>query len=124
MGFKKIGVWKKDNKAFTFSINWNSKCNNLVYGFVIGREIKYIGKTDDTLHKRLMGYKNPGISQNTNIRLKDNILEALINNRIVDIFILIPEEKIYFEGYCLNISAGLEGTLIKEFKPAWNLNGK
>jgi len=50
-----------------------------LYAYVINRQIKYIGQTVMELKQRLYGYKKPGPTQSTNIRLNE-----LIKNVIID----------------------------------------
>lgn len=124
LGFEKIGVWEKGNGGISFCVNGDLSNTNFLYGFVSENNILYIGKSNDTLYKRLNGYKNPGNSQRTNIRIKGYILDALSNNETINIFVLFPKEEISYKGFLVNIPAGLEDVLINEFKPKWNLVGK
>ena len=40
---------------------------NILYAFVAQGEVKYIGKSTQTLSGRMNGYKHPGPTQSTNI---------------------------------------------------------
>lgn len=124
LGFEKIGVWEKKNGRISFFVDGDLSNTNFLYVFVVGNNILYIGKSTNTLYKRLYGYKNPGNSQRTNIRIKGYILDVLLNKKFIDIYIFSPKEIISFKGFLVNIPAGLEDTLINEFKPLWNLMGK
>ncbi len=77
-----------------------------------------------TLYQRLNGYKNPGGSQKTNIWVNKNIMDSLSNNEVIEIYLFSPKDSLFYKGFLVNLHAGLEDTLITEFQPKWNLEGK
>lgn len=124
IGFKKVGCWLLKNGKIV--LNLNAGClskQNVLYAYISDGEVKYIGKTNQELSKRLYGYENPGPSQSTNIRINKNITELLLKGETVDIFAFINENIITFGGFEINIAAGLEDSLIKVINPPWNKMG-
>jgi len=125
LGFEKIGKWSYKNNLFKFELN-NNYINkkNILYSFVIENKIKYIGKSIKTISQRLNGYKNPNISQRTNFRLNNLIIEKLKTGKEVEIFLFVDNVNLSYRGNKINLSAGLEDNLIAEFLPEWNYLGK
>lgn len=126
VGFVKTGNWfLTDNESIDFNLD-NEKTKEILYAFVLNEkesQIIYIGKTIKTLKDRMNGYRNPGPTQNTNIRLNGIIKELLNQQKEVFIYIFKNSEELLYKGFKINLSAGLEDILIKEFKPKHNLHG-
>lgn len=70
------------------------------------------------------GYKNYGISQRTNLRVKDEITKKLKRNKTVNIYILLDDANFKYKKYPLCLASGLEDLLIRELDPVWNSRGK
>jgi hypothetical protein len=124
LGFKKVGALQISNNEISLHLFEELPIKNYLYGFISENKIKYIGQSTQSPNKRLTGYISPGPSQNTNIRINRLINQALQNNKCVDIYVFFPQEKVIYKEFEVNISAGLENVLIKDFKPEWNLVGK
>ena len=124
LGFEKVGKWSFKNELFKFELNDNYTNRNILYSFVIENEIKYIGKSIKTISQRLNGYKNPNITQRTNFRLNNLIIEKLKEGKEVEIFLFVDNAKLNYKGKNINLSAGLEDNLIAEYLPEWNSLGK
>lgn len=120
IGFKYVGNWSLENDEIDFDLKSHSESKNVLYAFINNGEIKYIGKTTQTLKKRLYGYKKPNDSQSTNIKNNQNIKTLLINNESVDIFILPDNGLLNYGGFELNLAAALEDSLISTINPEWN----
>lgn len=93
---------------------------NALYAFVIGDEVKYIGKTARTLRERFVGYQNPHASQRTNIRNNRNIRDALAGGAEVRVLAFSPISHLRYRDFKINLAAGLEDELIATFGPPWN----
>lgn len=127
IGFKEVGNWFLNiENTIDFSVEYDNS-TELLYSFVSKYEDKidilYIGKTIKTLTDRMQGYRKPGKTQNTNIRLNSILKSKLEENHKVHIYTLINQEDIRFKGIKINLSAGLEDNLIKMFNPKNNLHG-
>jgi len=125
VGFKKIGNWSTENKNLKHNISssYLEECN-LLYSFIVNGEIKYIGKTTNSLKQRMYQYQNPGPSQSTNIKNNKNILELVEKNENIEIYMFKEKEPVIYNNIQINLSAGLEDPLINKFKPEWNKKGK
>ncbi|CAH8282115.1 hypothetical protein EV196_11084 [Mariniflexile fucanivorans] len=124
IGFKKVGKWSFENNLFQFELNANYTTKNILYSFVIEYEIKYIGKSVKTISQRLNGYRRPNISQRTNFRLNNLIIEKLRGGKEVEIYLFEDNAELNYKEKKINLSAGLEDNLIAEFLPEWNYLGK
>ena len=65
IGFYKVGEWKITNDKLTLLLSNELTSPNVLYAFSYGTQVFYIGKTTQTLPKRLAGYLNPGVTQST-----------------------------------------------------------
>lgn len=125
IGFMQVGYWTLlTPEKIDYVLNSNHYTRDLLYSFVSNGEIKYIGKTTQTLDDRMYGYQNPGPTQSTNIRVNGLIKGLLSQDKPVDIFILADNGLLSFGGFRVNMAAGLEDTLIKEIDPEWNKVGR
>ena len=120
LGFEEVGYWLLEEGKVTFSLSKSSKEANILYSFVVNGEVKYIGKSVQTLHKRMYLYKQGGGSQRTNIRNKAEIKTCLERGQQVKVYVLVPELQMNYKGMPINIAAGLEDNLIMMLKPEWN----
>jgi hypothetical protein len=124
LGFKKVGKWSFEKGIFKFELNDNYTNKNILYSFVIDNDIKYIGKSIKTISQRLNGYRKPNISQRTNFRLNNLIIEKLKTGKKVEIYLFVDNSNLSYRGKEINLSAGLEDNLIADFLPEWNQLGK
>ncbi len=124
IGFRLAGRWVLDAGEPRFSLNSVSTSENLLYAFVVDGKVMYIGKTVRPLKKRMYGYQNPGPTQHTNIAGHNNILKILLADQTIEIYTLIENGLLQHGGFKVNLAAGVEDTLIREFRPLWNKLGK
>jgi hypothetical protein len=123
-GFFKIGRWFLKNNQLQFELYKNKYQRNALYSFVCDEEVKYIGKTVQPINQRLNGYKYPGDTQKTNIRVKKLILDMMSAGHEIDIYVFIDQANLTYRGIIINLAAGIEDSLISEFCPDWNITGK
>lgn len=120
IGFEKVGKWYlKDNKI-TFEVTSSGK-TNILYAYIIDSEVMYVGKSSRTLKARLTNYKNPEPSQKTNMRVNNYIKESLIAGKQVHIYEYSKESDLCIGVFKVDISAGLEESIIKIINPKWNI---
>lgn len=124
IGFKKVGSWLLDDDKLKVVINCEADAKNILYCFVADGEPMYIGKTIQSLKKRMYGYQNPGSSQATNIRNNKNIINVLKNGKTVELYALPDHVLLHFGEFHLNLAAGLEDSIVKILTPKWNMVGK
>ena len=97
-----------------------------MYAFVYGEKIKYIGKTTKGVKDRLRWYVDPSIeghSTNKNINIKIyELVQPFGSNKNMDIWVFAPNpDKQKYEGFNLDLAAGLEGSLIEKIGlDGWN----
>lgn len=123
MGFRRVGEWRLLNGTLKCNLAEQESARNILYAFVSCGAVVYVGKTVQTLKKRLSGYEKPGPSQSTNIKGNALIRENLISSKPVEIFALPDNGLLFYGGFHVNLAAGLEDALVSGLKPAWNKAG-
>ena len=122
IGFFKVGYWfLGDNiSGLDFKLSQSNTEKKVLYAFVENNIIHYIGKTDNTLEKRMNGYKNAGCSQRTNIRVQSEIKNLLKSTKQIEIYCFVDKSNYKHKWIKIRLSAGIEDNLIESFKPTWN----
>lgn len=130
MGFRDVGFWavKDDLGRLRYEFDGiSAKSNsslfdvsNVLYAFVEGEDVKYIGKTTRSVRKRFIGYCTPSGRQITNVKNNRLIREAIANGSEVRIFIFTPISHLSYADFPINLAAGLEDSLVARFSPSWN----
>lgn len=128
IGFKPAGTWSTVNDVLRLTLEPTVRHEqNVLYAFVVDGALTYVGKTTQSLLKRMQGYRSPASSAerggSTNIKNNRNILAALKAGSTVDIYTLhtLPSQK--HGEFSVNLSAGLEDSLINALMPPWNGKG-
>jgi hypothetical protein len=135
--FEKIGYWElndnfKSHKVLSHlnlrGINFivdkeKSKLENVVYVFKTKNEILYIGETTKGIKERFSSYRY-GFDKliDTDNRVKEEITKLLLENELIEIYLLQPKTIFNFnnEDIELSISKSLEDYLITTYKPRIN----
>ena len=123
IGFRKVGDWSSSATGIEFSLSDCSNARNILYCFVADKSVLYVGKTTQTLNKRMYGYKNPGPTQSTNIKGKANISGLLANGRQIEIYALPDNGLLHLGVFHINLAAGLEDSIVRNLNPPWNITG-
>jgi hypothetical protein len=118
-GFQFAGDWQLDGEKIKLNF-LPDKGRASVYVYVLDGVIVYIGKTEYCLRQRLNGYRNPGPTQRTNIRVKKLILLALQAGSRVQVLFLSPDPT-EWKDLPVNTAVGLESGLIALLNPKWNM---
>lgn len=132
IGFVDIGRWMPKGDAITYQLDGeNASANealldskNALYAFVKGHDVHYIGKTSRSIRKRYVGYCRPGQRQATNRRCHNNIKMAIADDYDIRIFVFVPITHLRYSDFEINLAAGLEDELIRQFNPLWNGKNK
>ena len=147
IGFTKIGKWKAleslknpNKNAYEFrkpiDHEWDdenyikSLPKKILYAFIYGEEIKYIGKTTKGVKERLKWYVDPSITgHSTNKNVNEKIYELVQpsgSRKNMDIWVFAPNpDTVKYKGFDLDLAAGLEESLIaKNGTNGWNKIGK
>jgi len=96
IGFRKVGTWDQTESGIAYTLDDCADARNILYSFVCGQTVLYVGKTVQPLKKRMYGYQNPGPTQSTNIKGNRNISDLLSDGKQVDIFAL-PDNGLLLE---------------------------
>ena len=120
IGFHEIGSWQISESGLALDLRVMADAVPALYAFVVGGEVRYVGKTARTIRQRLYGYLKPGDSQRTNIKVRGKLLEALLESNAVEIFGFADPRVQRVGRFLVNSAAALEDDIIAQLKPAWN----
>jgi len=120
IGFAPAGHWLLRGENVIYELANFGTQRNILYAFVCDGEVKYVGKTVQTLRSRMNGYQTPGNGQTTNIRNNALIKASLRQGTTVEILALPDSGLMHYGQFHLNLAAGLEDSIINVLKPEWN----
>jgi hypothetical protein len=125
IGFKPAGKWLLANNVLRLTLEPAVMHEqNVLYAFTVNGTLAYIGKTTQSLLKRMQGYRSPASTADrggsTNIKNNRNIVQALSSGAVVDIYVLHALPSQLHGEFIVNLSAGLEDSLISALTPPWN----
>lgn len=117
VGFKEVGGWTlKDNKL-SYNVEPHSRNKqDVLYAFVVGDCVKYVGKSAACLSSRLNQHRNSG-------KTRTYLLESLRAHESVKIYLLISPQKQKLGEFNISVPAGLEDSIIEKLAPKWNVVG-
>ena len=128
LGFVDVGKWRLKDDAIAYELDGVDvsasevmlDAPNALYAFTRGDKVVYIGKTARSIRRRYAGYCKPGRTQATNQRCHSNIKAAIAKGDDIRILIFTPITHLRYSDFEINLAAGLEDSLIRDFKPPWN----
>jgi hypothetical protein len=125
LGFEPAGSWLLTSDGLELTLHTAiAQETNVLYAFAIDGLLAYVGKTTQSLKKRMQGYKSPASNGerggSTNIKNHRNIIAALVAGHDVSIFAMRPQAPQQHGEFHVNLSAGLEDSLIRALSPPWN----
>ncbi|RVP09843.1 GIY-YIG nuclease family protein [Sinorhizobium meliloti] len=128
LGFVDVGKWQPKGDSIAYDLDGADPsasevlldAPNALYAFVRDDQVVYIGKTARSIRKRYGGYCRPGKTQATNQRCHRNIKAAIAEGTEIRIFVFTPITHLRYSDFEINLAAGLEDSLIREFDPPWN----
>ena len=123
-GFLCVGSWTSDPEGIGIEYAVTKVKNaKLIYAFVTGSEVMYIGKCDQ-FKRRMSQYRggNKPKALSTNKKNFKRIRESLDSGLEVPIFGLFPEVSPIpkFNDLPIDLVDGLETPFIYKFDPDWN----
>lgn len=124
IGFEQAGSWQLDQDRLRCHLVSCAESKRVLYAFVAGTDVLYLGKSVRTLAQRIGGYERPGLTQRTNIRAHGRIRELLAGGGTLDLYVFVDPGHLTHRGVAVNLAAGLEDSLIDELRPAWNVVGR
>lgn len=125
IGFKQAGRWTLANQVLRLILEPAIVHErNVLYAFVVNGVLMYVGKTTQSLIKRMQGYRSPASNSehggSTNIKNNRNIIDALKAGANVDIYVLHALPIQQHGEFPVNVAAGLEDSIINKLAPSWN----
>lgn len=120
IGFQKAGMWSLKDEELVLQLESLASRQNVLYAFVSGGTVKYVGKTTQSLQRRMFGYQRPNVDQRTNWRNRIAIIDLLKQGHQVEILALADTGLLRYGSFHLNLAAGLEDSIISELRPQWN----
>lgn len=121
IGFRQCGNWLLNQSGeVALDLPELGDRANILYAFVCGDDVMYVGKTTIKLQRRLYGYRKPSSTQSTNQRGHKAINEALQASKTVSVFALPDDGLMTYGGFHMNMAAALEDDLIRKLSPPWN----
>lgn len=124
IGFEQAGSWQLDRDRLRCHLTSCAESKRVLYAFVAGTDVLYVGKSVRTLTERIKGYERPGPTQRTNIRAHERIREFLGTGGTIELYVFVDPGNLTHRGLAVNLAAGLEDSLIEEVRPAWNVVGR
>jgi len=120
IGFRPVGHWHLEDGQLRLELSTMIEQQNVLYAFVTNDSVRYVGKTTQTLRRRMLGYLRPRKTQSTNIRNHQAIIDLLKRDESVDILAFADPGHLRYGAFHLNVAAGLEDSIIKILDPEWN----
>ena len=120
LGFKKVGIWKKDEKVLSFELSEFKDSTDIIFAFVQNSTVAYMAVSNENFETFLNTFVNPSNIDLEKTGIKNSILKALDNGEIA---IYALKNKKFF-GLMTRFSQSEIINLIKEIKPSWNSDVK
>ena len=124
LGFEPVRSWQLEEDVLLHNLTRHTDATEILYAFVIGDQVMYIGKSVKTLAQRMYGYQRPGSTQRTNVANHNKLRERLTNGDQIEILVFVDNEHKTHRGFPISLAAGMEDGLIKKFNPPWNHLGR
>lgn len=121
IGFKQAGSWNPDGDGIMLHLESMRSIRPALYAFVIDGNVMYVGKTKQTLGRRLYGYAKGTKSQRTNVRIRGKIRVALGTRKAVLIYAFEDTAGLTLDEFRIDLAAGLESSIIETLNPVWNI---
>jgi len=123
-GFSEVGNWIRGQERVVCELVVEKTSYNILYAFVSGEQVLYVGKTTIPLRDRMYQYQRPGPTQRTNMRVNAAITEMLESGASISVYALPDPGDMEYRGFHLNLAAGIEDGVIRELQPKWNKTGR
>ncbi|MBP6529574.1 MAG: GIY-YIG nuclease family protein [Burkholderiales bacterium] len=120
IGFEPAGHWLLQEEKLSFALTRHSTQTNILYAFVCDGIVMYVGKTVQSLSKRMAGYRTPGKTQTTNINNHRRIIELIKTGSAIEILALPDNGLMHYGQFHINMAAALEDDIIRKLDPQWN----
>lgn len=122
IGFQKVGHWQLADGAIVSGVRSLESHGDMLYAFVCGDEVKYVGRTALELSRRMAAYTSPGSGQSEELANNARIRAELQRGGTVDILALPDHGLLHHGPFRLSLAGGLEDDLIRVLDPEWNVS--
>lgn len=123
VGFEVVGRWIKGSDDLHLTLERWQDISPALYAFVVHGKVMYVGKTAQTLRQRLAGYRRPGPTQTTNIRVRAKMVEVLGSVPEIQIMAFRDSGLQTYGAFKIDMPAALEDDIIRQLNPPWNGRG-
>lgn len=124
LGFKRAGQWVlRNGRLYYDGSRFDDK--RVVYAFVFGGEVVYIGICDSrrrTFRDRMKLYETHSARVHDSARKR--IKAALDARKKVEVYATYPSRRVHYQGIEVDLVRGLEYPLIDAFPGVWNDKGR
>ena len=120
VGFCPVGQWQMAGGQPKCALTAQRETSNILYAFVAGSEVLYVGVTTNILRKRMYQYQCPARGRGANAEVRWRLAAWLASGDAVDIYALPDPGDMEYRGFRMNLAAGLEHSLLCGLNPSWN----
>lgn len=116
LGFKKVGIWKKNEKTLSFELSEFKDSTDIIFAFVQNSTVVYMASASGDFETFLTTFINPSSIDLDKAGIKNSLLKSL-DEKEVAIYAL--KNKKWF-GLAAKFSPLEVSNIIKEINPSWN----
>lgn len=125
LGFRRVGRWKLEDTRLLCELTEKDPRGSFIYAFAAGEKVKFLEYSRLPLEARMDAFQHTdhryaATFQPVNRRVRDKIAATLEDGAPVEIWAFHPAEETLYQGYRIDLAAGLYDALIKAFAPDWN----
>jgi len=120
IGFDTAGEWLLEDAAPRIEVRRYANAVNVLYAFVNETEVLYIGRSARSLRQRMDGYESGGPARSTRARNRERIVAMLMLDQPVTLYAMADPGNLIYGSFRVNLSAGLQHSLIQVLDPPWN----
>lgn len=116
LGFKKVGIWKKNEKTLSFELSEFKDSTDIIFAFVQNSTVVYMATALGNFETFLTTYINPSSIDLDKAGIKNSLLKSLDDKEIA---IYALKNKKWF-GLATRFTPIQISNIIKEINPSWN----
>ncbi|NJN83523.1 MAG: hypothetical protein HC802_15400, partial [Caldilineaceae bacterium] len=121
IGFTRVGGWHLVDDAPAVTLHSMGESVNVLFAFVAGGEVKYVGRSVQSLVRSLDRFQNPTDKLDEFAACRQQIADSLYAGVEVDIYILPERGLLQYGDFHVNLAAGLEESILATLQPEWNI---
>lgn len=109
-----------DQLKLGYTLDSMNSSRNILFAFVSGTEVLYIGDISESFRRRLYGYQNADATQQTNLVVNRLLSQLLLAGVEIEIYALPDRGLLHLGSSDIDLASVLEDSLISGLKPIWN----